>query len=473
MTLSITERYENISATTFGTGAFTSGSFTPTANSLLLVGVCGVSNNNGPVSSIQLTNTGSLNFQQASPGPNLQENGTTFNVTTTWFVAEVGGSPASMTVSVQGSKTNLVAMDMFVWGLWIADLTNYNTTVQIGTQARSGSRTDPNALSITTLSTPRSTSGIFGLYGAMYGGDGAGAISPGADFTEAWEAQNTDFAFHVQYDLGAGDNTVEWVDVTGGTGTFLGYAASVIEVYETAETTLNTHHPRLASWARTVTENNSSLSCNLPAGIATGDLILSFVATDNIDASASGYTEIFDTANAAAVRGFVLARIATGSDALTITNAGAQDIAVLTCCIKDHGVTDPAAITQGTATTNSTATPDPPNCNPGVADEWLYLGFFFADDDDNAGTWVANVAGLTTEDMVAQVESAATASSVMVGLEMATSVATSYNPAAFTLAASEEWVTGSMAIPPEVVGGAPPPELRARWTRGRPGPWLR
>jgi len=205
--------------------------------------------------------------------------------------------------------------------------------------------------------------------------------------------------------------------------------------------------PRVASSATTnATSSSGGLSINLPSGIATGDLLLAFSANDtSVSWSASaGWEKIDDGANGSAVQGACWARIATGSDALTITGE-ANDIAVVTLRIPaaQHGVTDVTAIAKGTAATGSSSAPNGPNCNPGTSGKYLWLTYYAADDDDNTAIWWP-VEGAP----VAQVESAQSSSSCMVGVAYRWLEASSYDPSAFAMSASEEWRAQTFAIPP-------------------------
>ena len=205
-----------------------------------------------------------------------------------------------------------------------------------------------------------------------------------------------------------------------------------------------------ASNTTNATSSSSGLSINLPSGVATGDLLMAFAANDtSVSWSASvGWEKIDDGANGSAVQGACWARIATGSDALTITGE-ANDIAVVTLRIPaaQHGVTDVTAIAKGTAATGSSSAPNGPNCNPGTSGKYLWLTYYAADDDDNKALWWP-VEGAP----VAQHKSATGTSSCQVGVAYRWFEASSYDPSAFALSASEEWRAQTFAIPPAASG---------------------
>jgi hypothetical protein len=209
--------------------------------------------------------------------------------------------------------------------------------------------------------------------------------------------------------------------------------------------------PRVASSATTVgTTSAGGLSINLPSGVAAGDLLMAFAANDtSVSWSAGGDWSLIDNgANGTAVQGACWAKIAAGSDTLTITGE-ANDIAVVTIRIPaaQHGVTDVTTITKGTAATGSSKAPDGPNCNPGTSGKYLWLTYFASDDDDNTTYWWPVEAA-----PISQTKSATGTSSCMVGVAYRWLEASSYNPSTFLLAASEEWRAQTFAIPAAASG---------------------
>lgn len=203
---------------------------------------------------------------------------------------------------------------------------------------------------------------------------------------------------------------------------------------------------RVASSATTAaTTSSGGLSCNLPSGITAGDLLMAFAANDtSVSWSAGGDWSLIDNgANGTAVQGACWAKIAAGSDTLTITGE-ANDIAVVVVRIPaaEHGVTDVTAITKGAAATGTNSAPSGPNCNPGTSGKYLWLTYFASDDDDNTTYWWPVEAA-----PISQTKSATGTSSCMVGVAYRWLEASSYNPSTFLLAASEEWRAQTFAIP--------------------------
>ena len=206
--------------------------------------------------------------------------------------------------------------------------------------------------------------------------------------------------------------------------------------------------PRIVSWAAANGTTGNPTLTN-PTGASPGDLVIWAVAHDSGDAmsGSTGWAELHDTANGTAVRAATYAKVLTGTnDTLTVTFGSANDYACAGMLIRGHGVTagaESTGITIGTAATGSDAAPNPPNCNPGTARDHLWIAWAASDDDDNANAFMpANFAGL------AQVEGAQSTTTCMMSVAYRMTNAASLDPGTFTLAAIEEWVTQTLAIPP-------------------------
>lgn len=201
-------------------------------------------------------------------------------------------------------------------------------------------------------------------------------------------------------------------------------------------------------------------SVTMPSGIVAGELLLVFCAGDTSgsmsQSGGSDWDRLDNGANGAVVQGAIFAKVAAGGDTLSV-QFEANDFAAVAVRVKDHGVTDPAAdIVVGTAATGATAAPDPPNCDPGTVDDYLWMEHAASDDDDNAVNY--HTPGWT---QVNQAESAQSTSSCMSSVAYIKQNASSLNPAAMVLAASEEWRAQTIAIPPAAAATAFP------FSRGR------
>ncbi|QQR77515.1 MAG: hypothetical protein IPJ67_05325 [Candidatus Moraniibacteriota bacterium] len=199
------------------------------------------------------------------------------------------------------------------------------------------------------------------------------------------------------------------------------------------------------------TTNGTTLSggvaLNMPSGITAGDLLVAFASNDNTGGTnmgISGWTQLFSqqyTGNV--VSHAAWAKIAVGSDTATLTGAS-QDYAATVVRITGHGVsTISSDIKVGTAASTSNANPNPPSLDAGSSKKWLWLESFGAEDDDNTATyWSTNYTG------VAQVESAQSTSSTMCSLAYRQNETQTENPGTMAMAASEEAVAQTIAIPP-------------------------
>lgn len=195
------------------------------------------------------------------------------------------------------------------------------------------------------------------------------------------------------------------------------------------------------------------VAVNMPSGIVAGNLLIAIASTDAAvtatPGGGEGWTQLSSTANSTAVRQTYLAKLAAGSDALNLTLGTSNDCAVHVMRIVRHGVTDVSTdITLGTPSTGTSTTPDPPSVDPPGTGAYLFITSNASDDDDNTTPYAP--ANYTAQ---AQVESAQSTSSCMLQVAWRKlSGGAAENPGTFTLAASEEWVAQTIAIPPAPSG---------------------
>jgi hypothetical protein len=157
-------------------------------------------------------------------------------------------------------------------------------------------------------------------------------------------------------------------------------------------------------------------------------------------------TAIQQTANGTACQLDVWARVLDGAEATNVFTFGseANDVAWVWFTIGGHAVVSVTAdIPKGTVATGADASPNPPDCNPAVTKDWLWIECFAADDDDESGTPLS-----TNYSMVGQSESAQSSSSCMTCVGYRKLRASSENPGVMAMAATEEWVAQTFAIPP-------------------------
>lgn len=208
--------------------------------------------------------------------------------------------------------------------------------------------------------------------------------------------------------------------------------------------------PVVASSNTTADTSSTSITVAMPSGISAGDLLLVFVAQDaNGTLSQSGgsdWTKLEQTNNGTVCGLAIFAKVAAGGDSLTLTSTNSQDAACVSVRITGHGVSNVSTdITRGTPATGADAAPDPPNCNPGSAKDYLWLEAFGADDDDDTATyWSTNYSAVN------QVQSASSTSSCLCAVGQRALNASAENPGAMAMALAEEWVAQTLAIPPDL-----------------------
>jgi len=202
----------------------------------------------------------------------------------------------------------------------------------------------------------------------------------------------------------------------------------------------------------------------LPTGATTGDLIVVHGATDTATAIAwsTGWTELWNVANGAAVRGAGAARVLDGgaNDTLAVTlgdGTNTNDFAfqAIRIAAGTHGVVNPATdIEVGTVNQNSTNAPNPPAVSWSSGSRTV-LAFFAADDDDSTNVFaISDYAGIH------QTISATGTTSCMCASAFRKEIGTTTeDPGSFAMAAVEEWVASTIAI--RAAGGVAPRSLAA------------
>jgi hypothetical protein len=196
----------------------------------------------------------------------------------------------------------------------------------------------------------------------------------------------------------------------------------------------------------------------LPATVDAGDLLICIFVNDGSAtvSGASGWTAIGTNANGTAVRvGFYL-RKATGTEDGTTVNfqtaasekAVAQVYRIQAGTWRDSGALSSDVVKSATGGTS--ASPDPYVLNPAPWDieNTLWIAYYGADDDEDASVYPANYTSGT------YTESDASTTSVSLGSAQRTLTAALDNPAPFNIAATQEWVAGTIAVRP-ALGAAP------------------
>lgn len=204
------------SADNFGTGAFTSTSFTPRANSRMLILGYAIEESADAIEGGNLTAADSLALGLTPIIATAASPGWGYGIRA-WLSDDVGGSPASRTIALDCGATNVHA-----YRLWVDDITGIDTTTQF-TGAVVGSDADGDGAAALTLAASPTVDDI--IYAAAIGGISSGSptMTPGAGFTELLDALSTGWAnWHLQTVTGVTSTNVPWADLNAGAGTNLG-----------------------------------------------------------------------------------------------------------------------------------------------------------------------------------------------------------------------------------------------------------
>jgi hypothetical protein len=309
-------------------------------------------------------------------------------------------------------------------------------------------------VSIGTLGSA-ATNGNFCLliFGMNEDSNGASAMSVSgwtAESVNSWANAN---AFY-------GINVFSKSDFTGTSVSVTEYAISPTHgmgaIIELAEDTGVPLAPEIRGWA-TATNTADALPAvvlNLPTRVA-GDLLLAFGAEDSATAlthsQTTTWTELSDEAGTGANRLGVYARIATNdaNDALSVAGANSADASFNVVAIKvgTHSVVNVATdIVKVSAATGASGNANPPSINGGSSKNWLAIAAACVDLTATGSAITAAPTSYTT-DAITQ-KSAASTSSVALGVGPRRMTATqTEDPGVFTNT-SGAWIAKTLLIPP-------------------------
>jgi hypothetical protein len=225
--LARTNRISSASADSFGTGAYTSASFTPTANSLVVVWGWAIEESADAIEGTSLTVLDSIGSSFTSRVATTSSPGWGYGIRC--WTSEAGGSPAARTVSIDCGATNIHAYRLF-----IDDITGYDTGTPVA-GAIVGTDADGNgAASVTLAATPTADDII---YGAVATGINSGtiAVTPGTGFTELLDASSAGWAnWELETVTGVTSTTVDWIDLNSSTGSALGSTLAALIIKNAA-----------------------------------------------------------------------------------------------------------------------------------------------------------------------------------------------------------------------------------------------
>jgi hypothetical protein len=435
----LTSSYDNVDRT-----SYTTASISPAADSLLLLFVTdsiavGTAPRSVPTGLSLTWQSIGYRFWNTTPGTRI----------TSTFIAQCGASPGSGTITLtendMGSGTTSTGTS------WVViQITGHHVTQPVRQHQY------PN-YTFTTLASTVGTSHTIPMLDAADSSSRAFSYfthiaTEATTFRTNWTELSDDsgtspnMAFESQWRADEFETTASATWATG-----VRYHGIALEIAEVGAASIA--RATRATYAETTAELTSSVSVVMPSGITAGDLLIAYTSADaNATVAAGGgegWTSITDTSNGSAVRLKVHAKIAAGSDALTLTLGSGVDSATYVERITNHGVSNVASdIEVGTPATGTSAAPDPPSVTPSSSKSWLVVACNASDDDDNATTyWPTGYVPL------AQTESGSSSTSAM--MQVACDVqatGSAINPGVFALAASEEWVSQTLLIPPVSAG---------------------
>lgn len=227
MALVRTNRINSASADNFGTGNYTSASFTPSANSLVVVWAWVIQEAADVIEGTNLTVSDSLGSSFTSRVATTSSPGWGYGIRC--WTMEAGASPAARTVTVGIGGTNAHA-----YRLWVDDITGYDTTTPV-TGAIVGTDADGDGAAALTLAASPTVDDI--IYGAAATGISSGtpSVSPGSGFTELLDALSTGWAnWHLQTVTGVTSTNVPWADLNAGAGSNLGATLAALIIKNAA-----------------------------------------------------------------------------------------------------------------------------------------------------------------------------------------------------------------------------------------------
>jgi hypothetical protein len=435
----LTSSYDNVDRT-----SYTTASISPAADSLLLVFVCdSIAAGTAPrsvVSGLSLTWT-QIGTKAWSAG-GVRRSGA--------WIAQCGSSPGSGTLTLteqdEGSGTTSTGT---AWA--VIQITGHHVASPVRQIEMPLAIDNASAVAnhFVNISDPiDSNSRPFAFFAARVNA----ALTGRTNWTELSDDTSTApiGAFQTQWRSDAFETTASatW------TGSGVNRHGIVVEIAAAAAAAAVTY-ASVAGSAETSGVATSPVSANMPSGITAGELLVAIVGTDGAATAAAGgaegWTQVNTAANASAVRETVLAKVAAGGDALTLTLGSAVDSATQVMRITNHGVSNVATdIAVGTAATGTDTAPNPPSVTPAANTPNLFIAFNASDDDDNP---TENYWPASAYTAAGWVESAQSGTSCMIQVAYRRlTTGSAENPPAFVLGASEEWVAQTLCIPPASAG---------------------
>ncbi len=196
-------------------------------------------------------------------------------------------------------------------------------------------------------------------------------------------------------------------------------------------------------------------AANMPASISAGDLLIAIVSSDGgsvgitFSGSTTSWTKIADGASysgGGCTMGIAYANAVGTGDDLSITTDQSQSGTILVCRIS--GAETGSSPTLGAVETGTSTTPTVGNCNPGTAQDYLWLAIHAADHRRVTGTPYE-----PTDFNTGVYYRHSQTGGASLGYAHRNLNASSLDPDNFTMGTSEGWVTCMLAIAPPGASG--------------------
>lgn len=194
---------------------YTSASFSPTANALLLV-VAGVGATGGDPGGVTITDS----FTGTGSWSSVQLTSTNWRIVIAW--AQLGSSPGSGTVTLDA-----VRLATNRWALHVYDVTGHDTTTPV-TQSNTDATLTTGSYSISLPSAPASDSMVFG--GLFLRAESDGSVTAGSGFTAQNNFDGTGAGgalLNSEYDATSPPQSASWSNIAV---SITELAAAVIEI---------------------------------------------------------------------------------------------------------------------------------------------------------------------------------------------------------------------------------------------------
>lgn len=232
-----TNRLQATSATSFGTGAYTPASFTPSDSSLLYVVAFFIANTDDASEGTSLTISDSIDGSTGwtSRAATSTSPGWSYGLRV-WTKAITTGT--SMTVSIDCGTT-----DVYVYRVEVYDFTSYDTGTPVQ-GAVVGSDADGDGAHALTLGATPATDSILMAHVARSYGSGPSAIDGNASWTELFDTDiNSWLGCQTQTRTGTTSTSVDWDDLLVGGSSPFGASSVALEVRHGAAAPTITDQP--------------------------------------------------------------------------------------------------------------------------------------------------------------------------------------------------------------------------------------